>query len=146
MNTVALSDSNADPNPTFSKELLIQQDVINKLLIQLGGSQGDGNLAFDLKENITDLIDQLSGNLGGIQGDLIALTKSFRNGKISAEELEMMIKHESARSQFLLTESIDMKMIMKAIFTQFEQLVNKIDASDPATSAEIDVMQGSICI
>jgi hypothetical protein len=139
MDTIIRSDSDS-----FSKDLRIQQDVINKLLVQLEGKSQDGRLADDLKENITDLIDQLSGNHGGIQGDLVALMKSFRNGKVTAEELEMMITHESARSHFLLTESIDMKNVMKGLFAQFEQLVNKIDASDPAASAGIDSMQSSM--
>lgn len=129
---------------SFSDELHVQQEIINKLLVQLDSKSQDGRLADDLKENITDLIDQLSGNLGGIQGDLVSLMNSFRNGKISAEELEMMIKHESLRSQFLLTESIDMKKVMKSLFSQFSELVDKIDASDPVASTGIDDMYSNM--
>lgn len=129
---------------SFSSELIQQQNAINLLLSQLDEKVTFRQNSDDLKDSVTDLIEQISGNHNGIHGDLMSLLSSFKNGLITGDELERMIMQERVRSNFLMNESMGMSKQMKFMFSQFEKLIESIDATDPTASNGIDNMNSNM--
>ena len=129
---------------SFSSELIEQQNTINLLLCELDEKINSKQESEDLKEYVTDLIDKISGNHDGIQGDLNSLLISFKSGLITSDELEKMIIQERDRSNFLITESMGMSKQMKFMFTQFQKLIQSIDETDPVASNAIDNMNSNM--
>ena len=130
----------------YSTELMERQAKINNLLSQLDDKIVYRQRSDDLKDSVTDLIDQISGNVTGIQGDLVSLLSSFKSGLITSDELEKMILQERVRSNFLMSESMGMSTQMKYMCSQFEKLVDRIDATDLVASAGIDHMHSNIFV
>jgi hypothetical protein len=129
---------------SFSSELIEQQNTINLLLCELDEKINSKQQTEDLKEYVTDLIDKISGNHDGIQGDLNSLLISFKSGLITSDELEKMIIQERDRSNFLMSESMGMSKQMKFMFAQFEKLIQSIDETDPVASNAIDNMNSNM--
>ena len=132
--------------PSFGTEIMEQQAAINDLLSELDDEVAYRHRSDELKKSVTDLMGQMAGNHIGIQGDLLSLQSSMRNGLISGDELEKMILQERVRSNFLINESIGMSRQMEFMFSQFTKLIEQIDASDPIASAGIDKMHANIYV
>lgn len=113
------------------------QMLLSSLDKDVGGNRSPLNKSFALS-----LLNSVTDNQTTMQGDLSSLLESFKNGLISADHLDTMIQNEHVRSQFILSESINIQKHLETLFQTMKKIADRMPMHSDVNDDMEDVVMG----
>ena len=109
----------------------IQDDATSRSSPEEVGSQ---------QRRVDNLMHQLSSGTLDMQQDLREIIAGYKDGLLSAEQIESMALEEKGRGQFLMTIALAMKSQLEGIFTNYADMADKVEQGEQVDSASISSM------